>query len=423
MAQIDTMEIPDSVREDLESTENVTGTAFGLKQTREEGITDREAIVVYVEEKRPEEELADEDILPKELDIDDETYKIDVQESGDVKMLEQAMRPSEPPMEMAEAEPELEAIPPSLSRKEKWRPAPAGVSVGHPDVTAGTLGTPPLRTTDGRTVFLTNSHVAADSGDASDGDDVYQPGTYDGGSSSDVIGTLVEFSEISTSGNNTTDSALVEVRPDHLQSDIFELGSDLRAFTDAEIGERHTKSGRTTSVTNGKCTARNATFNVGFKHGTARFVGLDVFEPIASGGDSGSLIGVERPDGFYGSSLLFAGSSSLTLGIPMDAVQQFHGRLEPMTGRELVDPDDMRITGTAFSMSLNAGQSAYRWSGPWHDRYSVDFDAIPETAGGWVSSSVESAYKTTSGVYYRVRIQNKRTNASVDCDVKYAVRR
>ena len=423
MAQIQAMEIPESIREELESTENVTGTAFGLKQTRDEGITDTEAIVVYVDEKRPEEELADEEILPEELEIDDETYKVDVQESGDVKMLEQALRPTEPPMEIAEAEPELEAIPSSLSRKEKWRPAPAGVSVGHPNVTAGTLGTPPLRTTDGRTVFLTNSHVAADSGDASQGDDVYQPGTYDGGGANDIIGTLVDFSEISTSEDNTTDSALVEVRPDHLQSDIFEVESDLRAFADAELGQRHTKSGRTTSVTAGKCTARNATFNVGSKHGTAKFVGLDVFEPIASGGDSGSLIGLERADGFYGTSLLFAGSSSLTLGIPMDTVQQFHGQLEPMTGRELVDPDDLRITGTTFSMTLKGGQTIARWSGPWNDRYNVDFDAIPTTTDGWVSSSVESVYKTNSGIYYRIRMENKRSNSPVDCDVKYVVRR
>ncbi len=67
------------------------------------------------------------------------------------------------------------------------RPVPIGVSTGHPDITAGTIG---ARVTNGPNVYaLSNNHVYANENQASIGDDVLQPGTYDGGSSStDVIG-------------------------------------------------------------------------------------------------------------------------------------------------------------------------------------------------------------------------------------------
>ena len=50
------------------------------------------------------------------------------------------------------------------------RPVPIGVSTGHPDIT------------DGANVFvLSNNHIYADSNSATIGDNVLQPGAYDGG--------------------------------------------------------------------------------------------------------------------------------------------------------------------------------------------------------------------------------------------------
>ena len=52
----------------------------------------------------------------------------------------------------------------------KHRPAPIGVSTGHPDITAGTIG---CRVTDGENVYaLSNNHVYANSNAASIGDNV-----------------------------------------------------------------------------------------------------------------------------------------------------------------------------------------------------------------------------------------------------------
>ena len=60
------------------------------------------------------------------------------------------------------------------------RPVPIGVSTGHLNVTAGTIGARVIDET--RNVFaLSNNHVYADGNDASKGDFVIQPGTLDGG--------------------------------------------------------------------------------------------------------------------------------------------------------------------------------------------------------------------------------------------------
>ena len=61
----------------------------------------------------------------------------------------------------------------------RFRPAPGGVSIGHRDITAGTLGC--LVRKGGVTYILSNNHVLANSNAASPGDPILQPGPYDGG--------------------------------------------------------------------------------------------------------------------------------------------------------------------------------------------------------------------------------------------------
>ncbi|MFC7197458.1 hypothetical protein ACFQL4_27170 [Halosimplex aquaticum] len=168
------MDIPRSIREDLESRKNVIGTAIGPKRVGDRP-TDEEALVVLVSEKLPETHLAEVDRIPSEIEFDDTRIRTDVQEVGDVRTQATTAQPAEEP-----------------DRERRWRPAPAGVSLGHPEITAGTLGSPPLQTEDGKTVVLTNAHVAAPIDTAQPGDNILQPGPADGGSDDDVIGTLVE---------------------------------------------------------------------------------------------------------------------------------------------------------------------------------------------------------------------------------------
>jgi hypothetical protein len=80
------------------------------------------------------------------------------------------------------------------------------------------------------------------------------------------------------------------------------------------------KHGRTTGLTSGKVYAINATVNVTYDSGVARFVNQIVITPgsFSGGGDSGSLVVTE--DGNHPVGLLFAGSSSYTIANPIDTV-------------------------------------------------------------------------------------------------------
>ena len=304
------MDIPEEIRDDLESRANVVGTGQGPKRVSGQ-TTDEESIVVLVSQKVPEAQLSEDDRIPKEVDIDGRRVKTDVQEVGDVRTQAITTRPVEAP-----------------DRKRRWRPAPAGVSFGHPEISAGTLGSPPLETETGETVVLTNAHVAAPLETAERGDDVLQPGPADGGSSEDALGTLFDFSEIARNQPTTTDSALVQVDPSDLEKTVLGVG-EFAGFTEPTVDETYTKSGRTTGVTTGELQARDVRIRVGgYYDEPTVFTGVTVFGPMSAGGDSGSLIGIAE-DGFRATHLLFAGSDRSTIGIPVPAVETEHGELTP----------------------------------------------------------------------------------------------
>src|SRR6266550_2073181 len=92
---------------------------------------------------------------------------------------------------------------------QRQRPAPTGFSVGHPSITAGTIGAR-VRDALGHVYILSNNHVLANSNNATIGDPEYQPGPFDGGTAADQIATLTDFQTISfaTNGSNTIDAAI-----------------------------------------------------------------------------------------------------------------------------------------------------------------------------------------------------------------------
>ena len=215
------------------------------------------------------------------------------------------------------------------STTEKYRSACIGISTGHPDITAGTIG---VRVTDGTDVYaLSNNHVYADENQASIGDAVIQPGTFDGGSSpADDIGTLFAFEPIKFGGSdNVIDAAIALSSTANLgnatPSDGY--GTPKSTTKVASFNLKVKKYGRTTSETKGRVTAINATVNVGYSGGVARFVNQIIIEPgdFSAGGDSGSLIvvdgkGANKADDRKPVGLLFAGSFFVTIANPIDAV-------------------------------------------------------------------------------------------------------
>jgi hypothetical protein len=217
----------------------------------------------------------------------------------------------------------------------RQRPAPIGVSTGHPDITAGTIG---CRVTDGTNVYaLSNNHVYANSNVASIGDAVIQPGTYDGGSSpADDIGTLSNFELIDfTGGVNTIDAAIALSSTDLLGNATPSDGYGIPQSSTATpaINQKVMKYGRTTGLTKGSIYAIHANVNVGYGGGKqALFVDQIVITPgsFSAGGDSGSLIVLDSKGQGSGDTrrpvgLLFAGSSSITVANQIDPVLESFG--------------------------------------------------------------------------------------------------
>ncbi len=99
--------------------------------------------------------------------------------------------------------PEFKAL-----RTTKHRPAVGGISVGHPNITAGTLGLFVER--NGGVYIKSNNHVLAAQNDASIGDATLQPGVYDGGSDpADKIAVLADYVPIKFDGSdNVVDLAI-----------------------------------------------------------------------------------------------------------------------------------------------------------------------------------------------------------------------
>jgi hypothetical protein len=205
------------------------------------------------------------------------------------------------------------------------RPVTIGVSTGHPDITAGTIG---CRVTDGSNVYaLSNNHVYADENQAFINDYVLQPGAFDGGEVlSDVIGTLSDFEPIDFSGGeNTIDAAIALSTVDYLSNSTPSDGYGTPKTTTAKayIGMLVMKYGRTTQQTNGRVYAINATVTVGYDSGDALFVNQIIITPgnFSAPGDSGSLIvGQRKKDARKPVGLLFAGSDTMTVANPIDAV-------------------------------------------------------------------------------------------------------
>lgn len=205
------------------------------------------------------------------------------------------------------------------------RPVRPGYSVGHPKVTAGTIGAgcydsshlpgkPPAY------YILSNNHVLANSNDARPGDPIYQPGTYDGGGPADAIGRLSRFIPLRFDGScNYVDAAVAEVPFDTIDRSIYWNGYPTTAATGAKVGQQVKKTGRTTHFTTGRVTAINATTNVNYGEGRlARFCRQIVTSDMSAPGDSGSLVldWENRPVG-----LLFAGSTVATILNPIATVQ------------------------------------------------------------------------------------------------------
>jgi hypothetical protein len=228
------------------------------------------------------------------------------------------------------------------------RPVPTGVSTGHPNITAGTIGAR-VRDALGNVYALSNNHVYADQNRANLGDPVLQPGAIDGGQyPGDQMGVLDSYMPIdfSFSGYNTMDAAIALSTPGDLGNSTPADGygtpnstihgdSDGDGFFDSTsdlLGLAVQKYGRTTKLTQGTVTEVNVFIEVcyevifNFCIKSAYMYDQLGISPgdFSGGGDSGSLIvsqdGQNSPVG-----LLFAGGSERTFANRIDLVLREFG--------------------------------------------------------------------------------------------------
>jgi hypothetical protein len=213
----------------------------------------------------------------------------------------------------------------------RTRPAQGGYSVGHINITAGTIGTcvydmlpgastnPPTHGVGIPNTYyiLSNNHVLANSNAGSPGDPILQPGPFDGGvDPADRIAALSRFIPITfdppvprAQHRNLVDAAVAAGQFHDLNREIYWIGEvrGWRPKANVTVGTVVQKTGRTTSYTTGRITVVNATIDVGYGGGrVARFVDQIVTTNMSAGGDSGSLV-TTLDDVAVG--LLFAGSS------------------------------------------------------------------------------------------------------------------
>jgi hypothetical protein len=204
----------------------------------------------------------------------------------------------------------------------RHRPAFPGVSIGHYNSTAGTFGCL-VEDKEGRIQILSNNHILANLNSANLGDPILQPGPADGGHRhKDVIAELSAYIPIDFEGLNRVDAALAEpLNYSDVRPDIPHIGH-VEGITSARLNIPVIKFGRTTGLTFGTITGRNATIKVNVEGNEVLFEDQIVIEGrrgrFSDEGDSGSLI-LDTNRQAIG--LLFAGSATgVTFANPIDDV-------------------------------------------------------------------------------------------------------
>ena len=262
------------------------------------------------------------------------------------------------------------------------RPAPVGFSVGHPAITAGTIGGRVIDA-QGNVYVLSNNHVLA-AINGTIGSATLQPGPLDGGTDpADRIGTLSAYEPLKlgmnqygvTPPSNWIDAAIALSSTSLLSNStptddgygmpsasLYADGNGDGVFDDRGLllGVQVQKYGRTTRLTQGQITAVNVTIDVCYD--IICFTLGRFYDQVAvccagfsDGGDSGSLIvsadGTRRPI-----ALLFAGDQSLTYGNRIDLVLNRFG--VTMDGATPPAPvTDLAVTAVSAPTSTTQGNT------------------------------------------------------------------
>ena len=190
---------------------------------------------------------------------------------------------------------------------------------------SGTLGA--MVTAGGNSYVLSNNHVLGLSGQARAGDDISQPGLIDNGCAASTV--VADFTAAPALGSNV-DAAVALLRPGLMDAFGFieDIGVPSSIVRAPSVGLGVAKSGRTTGFTTGTIASINTSVNVQYQRSCGqgkKFVVSYTNQVVinsstfSAGGDSGSLI-VTNDTNHQPVALLFAGSSTTTIGNPIGQV-------------------------------------------------------------------------------------------------------
>ena len=226
----------------------------------------------------------------------------------------------------------------SSNLTQRIRPVQGGYSIGHIDITAGTIATcvydllPQGIGIPKNYYVLSNNHVLADENKAHYGDPIVQPGPIDGGCCPfDTIATLRRFIPIDFEPflpryqhNNVVDAAIAQGQLHHLDRVINWMGyiGGWLPKKEVKVGMIVQKTGRTTGFTRGRILATNTTVDVSYSEGkTARFKDQIINTTMTASGDSGSLLVTIIDNIPFAVGLHFSSSPSMSIANQIENVR------------------------------------------------------------------------------------------------------
>ena len=178
-------------------------------------------------------------------------------------------------------------------RKAVANPIVPGISIGHPSISAGTIGCVVYDALTGAPYILSNWHVLNGS-DGLIGDPIVQPGAHDDNRVvRNAVGRLVR-SHLGLAG----DCAIATIEQRRLEPKIIDLNVAVERIGEPDLGDKVVKSGRTTNVTYGIVTRIHVTARIDYGSVGSQEIGCFEIGPdpdqiaengeISMGGDSGS---------------------------------------------------------------------------------------------------------------------------------------
>jgi hypothetical protein len=198
-------------------------------------------------------------------------------------------------------------------------------NIGNAFCCSGTLGSL-VKDSSGTEYILSNNHILADTDRATPGENISQPGLVD--NNCQPATTVAHFTVAPHLGTNV-DAAIAQLVTGTMDSggSILDIGQPSTSTAAATVNQSVAKSGRTTGLTCGSVQSVSTNVKVQYQKGcnqgkkfTITYTNQVVVggSGFSAGGDSGSLIVTQASA--HPAALLFAGSSTTTIGNPINQV-------------------------------------------------------------------------------------------------------